>query len=118
DNLHLHRALILLDCCPKTFPGATGIGKDEMAMDPTKALVADIGGTHARFAIADLEDMKLFHVAALPSASFDSLQEAARTYLASAPVQPGRACFGLAAPLTGETVQMTNLPWSFTREEL
>ncbi len=93
-------------------------GKVEMAADPTKALVADIGGTHARFAIADLGDLSIRHAATLPSRSFDSLQEAVRAYLDGCPVRPGRAAFGLAAPLSGETIRMTNLPWSFTRREL
>lgn len=81
-------------------------------------LVADIGGSNARFAIADADRRVLQEFASLPSASFASLQEAAETYLATASSRPARASFALAAPLSGETIRMTNLPWSFTREEL
>lgn len=83
-----------------------------------KTLVADIGGSNARFAIADPLTLALEDLVSLPSASFSSLQDAARTYLASTRARPSRACFAIAAPLAGDTIRMTNRPWSFTREEL
>ncbi len=89
-----------------------------MATASSTALVADIGGTNARFAIADLETFALRETAALRSASFASLQDAVQAYLASVSIRPDRACLALAGPVTGEQIRLTNLPWTFTRDEL
>lgn len=89
-----------------------------MTMHSRKALVADIGGTNARFAIADIDTLIIDHFAAYPSTSFPSLQAAVEPYLATIPHRPALACFAIAAPVSGETLRLTNLPWTFTRDEL
>lgn len=89
-----------------------------MIEDDRWALVADIGGSNARFAIADPESLKLARRASLPSASFSSLQEAVKAYLESIPERPSVAGFAVAGPIIGDRLRMTNLPWSITRREL
>src|SRR5690606_6712863 len=83
-----------------------------------KVLVGDIGGSNARFAVADPDSLRLEHFRALPSRQFASLQEAVRRYLYETGIRVTTASFAIAAPLAEETIRMTNLPWSFTREEL
>ena len=87
-------------------------------MTRRQALVGDIGGTNARFAIADLDTLSLERVAAHPCRDFASLEDALRAYLATLPRTPARACLAVAAPLRSETVRMTNLNWTFTAASL
>lgn len=78
-------------------------------------LVADIGGTHARFA---LSDGGLHSVLSLPSKDFASLADAAKAYLAKVDAKPARGAFAVAGPVGEAKVVLTNLGWSFSREEL
>jgi glucokinase len=79
------------------------------------ALVADIGGTHARFGLAAGSEVE--GVATLRCADYASLGAAARSYLeqADAPAPP-RAAFAIAGPVQGDLVRMTNHVWSFSTE--
>lgn len=84
------------------------------------ALVGDIGGTNARFALTDTAAAgpRLQHQMTFPTAEFASLQQAARHYLRSVDVAPGRACLAVACPVGGEEIRLTNRTWAFNREEL
>lgn len=84
------------------------------------ALVADIGGTNARFALVDTaaDAPHLLQAATLENARFDSLQAAARHYLASVDARPARAAFAVACPVSDDTIRLTNRDWSCTREDL
>ncbi|MGT2467459.1 glucokinase [Mesorhizobium atlanticum] len=82
------------------------------------ALVADIGGTNARFAIADIDELTIDHFAAFRCDMFPSLQAAIKAYLDCIPHRPPLAGFAIAGPVSGETIRMTNLPWSFSRKDL
>jgi len=87
-------------------------------MTTRQALVGDIGGTNARFALADPHTLCIERFAAYPCRSFTSLEEALRGYLATLPTMPLRACLAVAAPLRAEMVRMTNLNWTFTADSL
>ena len=84
------------------------------------ALVADIGGTNARFALADpaAQVAEPLHAQALRTADFASLQHAASHYLQSAGVRPRRAVIAVASPVDGDEIRLTNRAWSCSREEL
>ena len=83
-------------------------------------LIADIGGTNARFALTDprLPDAALMHVRSLPNALFASLQHAAEHYLADVGAAPRRAAIAVASPVAGDEIRLTNRAWSFSRAEL
>jgi glucokinase len=87
-------------------------------MTTRKALVGDIGGTNARFAIADLDTLSVDRVLVHPCRDFASLEDALVAYLATLPELPARACLAVAAPLRSETIRMTNLDWTFTTDSL
>jgi glucokinase len=76
-------------------------------------IVADVGGTNARFArVAD--DGTLVGVAHLPSARFDGIEPALDAYLTSAGINPGEVdavALAVAGPVDGDTALLTNLPW-------
>ncbi|MFZ2100665.1 MAG: glucokinase, partial [Oricola sp.] len=79
------------------------------------ALIGDISGTHARFAICDIDELTIAHFAVFQTSMFPSLPEAVAHYLESVPVRPDIAGFSVAAPLDGDAITMTNCPWAFTR---
>ncbi len=75
------------------------------------ALVGDIGGTNARFAIADLDTLGLTDFAVLSGADFPTLADAANAYLARHKIRPRQAALAIAASIIGDTIQFTNSPW-------
>jgi glucokinase len=87
---------------------------------PNLALIADIGGTNARFALTDLAAARpaIQHAQSLPTADYASLQHAAEHYLASAGARPTRAAFAVASPVGADEIRLTNRAWSFSRREL
>ncbi|HYD29820.1 MAG TPA: glucokinase [Azospirillaceae bacterium] len=82
--------------------------------DAAPFLVADIGGTNARFGLTGPGG--LAHSRVLACADFPTLEDAARAYLADAApaVPPRQAAFAIAGPVTGDLIQMTNHAWTFT----
>ncbi|MGH8075577.1 MAG: glucokinase [Lysobacter sp.] len=83
-------------------------------------LIADIGGTNARFALTDPAAVtpQLLQSQSLENADFASLQHAAEHYLQSVGVQPRRAAIALACPVNTDDIRLTNRAWSFSRNEL
>lgn len=82
-------------------------------------LVGDIGGTNARFAWWPAADAPLERVATLPCAEFASLGEAMRRYLADQGLPTPRECaIGIANPVAGDRIKMTNHHWSFSISDL
>lgn len=78
-------------------------------------LLGDIGGTNARFGWQTVEDAPITHVQVLPCAEHGSLLAAAQTYLnAQGFSSPPCAAFGIANPVTGDEVAMTNHHWKFS----
>lgn len=88
--------------------------------DSQTTLVADIGGTNARFALAEPgpERPLLHDMQNLPAADFASLQQAAGHYLDSVGQRPQRAAMAVACPVAGDDIRLTNRAWSFNRNEL
>ncbi len=84
------------------------------------ALIGDIGGTNARFALADLKSdaPKILHEDTYTDAGFHSLRDAARHYLDSTGVKPERAALAVASPIEGDRITLTNRDWSFDRDTL
>ncbi len=78
-------------------------------------LLGDIGGTNARFGWQDSENAPITHVQVLPCAEHASLLAAAQTYLNHLGFgAPPCAAFGIANPVTGDQVAMTNHHWKFS----
>lgn len=84
---------------------------------PYPRLLADIGGTNARFALETapgvLEDIDV-----LPCKDYATLGEAIRHYLAQVGTRAvHHAAIGIATAITGDEVRMTNHHWAFSIEE-
>jgi glucokinase len=95
-------------------------GRDRrVSMDSTTypRLVGDVGGTNARFAWIAAPGASITDVATLPCADHPSLEAAAQHYLAGLKRPGPRWCaIGIANPVVGDRVQMTNHDWSFSIE--
>jgi glucokinase len=80
-------------------------------------LIADIGGTNARFALLEGEQRRDEQV--LACADYPDLVSAIEHYLlgagASAPThRPREGAFAIAGPVTGDVIRMTNHVWQFS----
>src|SRR5262245_53588162 len=78
-------------------------------------LLGDIGGTNARFAMQFAPGEKLTEPRTLATAAHRNMKEAVEAYLAEdgAP-RPRWGAFGMANPVIGDRVTMTNHDWSFS----
>ncbi|MGH8191789.1 MAG: glucokinase [Rhodanobacteraceae bacterium] len=84
------------------------------------ALIGDIGGTNARFALTDLEakEPRILKEQTLTDQGFHSLREAAQHYLDEVGASPERAALAVASPVTRDEITLTNRDWSFKRGDL
>lgn len=86
-----------------------------MAELPLHAIVADIGGTNARFSRVCLADLTLDHVAVFACANFASLADALSHYQQQQGLQGiTHVAIAIACPVTSDTVSMTNFHWQFS----
>lgn len=90
------------------------ISKDDVLAGAT-ALVADIGGTNARFALASQGLLDSASVQVLPCDDFDNLDHAVNHYLAQQQVSVEHACMAFACPVSGDSISMTNNHWAFDK---
>lgn len=82
-------------------------------------LVADIGGTHARFALASRDRHTVENVIHLLCADYAGPAEAIAEYLRRVGAgRPELAAIAIAAPVTGDRIRLINNPWSFSRAAL
>lgn len=84
-------------------------------MRVTELVAVDIGGTHARFALADVADgrvMSLGEAVTLKTAEHASLQTAWEAFGAQVgrPL-PRAAAIAIACPTSGDVLKLTNNPW-------
>ncbi len=78
-------------------------------------LVADIGGTNARFALADWRGKELSQPLNLLVSDYSDIIPACREYLDRIKgTHPSRACIAVACPVWGDRVSLTNNNWSFS----
>lgn len=102
-------------------PGPTSTASNEEAA-PYPWLLADIGGTNARFAWVAGPGQAVAHARTLPVAAQDGPLEAARSYLAGlssslgpAHAVPRSAAWAVATAIVGDEVALTNAGWRFSR---
>jgi glucokinase len=78
-------------------------------------LLADIGGTHARFAWQSARGSGIQDVRVIPCAHHAGLASAMRAYMhACGHAIPDECAIAIATPVTGDQVRMTNRAWSFS----
>ncbi|MEK7265881.1 MAG: glucokinase, partial [Pseudomonadota bacterium] len=78
-----------------------------------RVLVADIGGTNARFALAAIDSsaVSIGAMHAFRAEDYETIRDAANAFLEAVQEKPKLACFAVAGPITDEVVEFTNSPW-------
>ena len=90
-------------------------------MTDTELVVADIGGTHARFALARMREgnVEVEPPVTLATADYRGLADAWRAFgERCARTLPRCAAFAVAGPVRGDTVRMTNGFWQFDKRAI
>ena len=85
-------------------------------------ILADVGGTNARFALSRQGDPSLRHVTYLRCADFESFHDAFESFLARLPVDEQDAnhelSLSVAGPVNDRIVKVSNNPWQFRKDHL
>ncbi|GAA1300807.1 hypothetical protein Psi02_27750 [Planotetraspora silvatica] len=83
-------------------------------------LVADVGGTNARFGLVTRRGGPPEHVAVLNVAEYRGLSDAVAAYIAdhAGGVRPGAACLAIAGPVEDDRYRLTNAGWSGSVDDL
>jgi glucokinase len=84
--------------------------------DAYPALIADIGGTNARFALMQEDGSYVSKV--LQCADYRDVIGAARAFLETVDEKPRHGAFCVATAVTGDRVSLTNNSWSFSIEDV
>jgi glucokinase len=88
----------------------------------TELVAADIGGTHARFAVAQVEDgrvVELGEVLTLKTGDYPGLAEAWEAFSAHFGRRlPRAAALAFAYPVENDLPQLTNMPWGIDARTL
>lgn len=91
------------------------------------ALLGDIGGTNARFALTTPGAIAPHAIHSLPCADYSGPVAAIRDYLTRIGIggpgsdngkSPREVCLAFACPVHNERIAMTNNPWRFTRQDV
>ncbi|UAK23526.1 glucokinase [Sphingomonas nostoxanthinifaciens] len=88
-------------------------GRDDDAAG-SPGVVADIGGTNARFATATKDasgKITLENRVTLRTADFPSFESAFQNYAAGLATPPSEGVFALASPINSDEIKLTNNPW-------
>ncbi|HEX5420036.1 MAG TPA: glucokinase [Gammaproteobacteria bacterium] len=82
-------------------------------------LIADIGATNTRCALLD-EKGRILAPETFRNDGFPGLEDVLRAYLANrrSGDRPKRAALAIAAPILGDSVEMTNRGWAFSQAQL
>lgn len=87
--------------------------RDDTQTRKFPVLLADIGGTNARFSILESPDAELVHFPDARTADFASVEEAVdRCVFSSTTVRPASAVLAVAGPIRGNEVPLTNCSWT------
>lgn len=81
-------------------------------------LIADVGATTTRCAIALPGRRKTEHLKVVANSDFESLEDVLGGFLASLPSRPAMGALAIAAPIYGDDVRMINRNWTFNRLQL
>ena len=82
-------------------------------------LVADIGGTNIRLAIASATN-EITEIATYQCAKFNNLIDVICLYISEKQLENKclNACLAIACPVDNDFISMTNLPWQFSQKDL
>ncbi len=81
--------------------------------------MGDVGGTNARFALLEAADAQPSQVVTYSVADYTNIDGAMTAYLEQVKgPRPSQGAVGIANPIVGDFLRMTNSPWAFSIEAL
>jgi glucokinase len=83
-------------------------------------LAGDVGGTHARLALVELDGRgaRVTRDGRYRSRDYPGLTPIVRRFYEEVGSRPDRACFGIACPVVGDDCITPNLPWTINARKL
>lgn len=90
-------------------------------MDSVKrsGLLGDVGGTNIRLAWQEHPDAPIERIRVFPCAEFPGIEQAINSYLQLEGLpSPHQCAIGIANPVTGDLIRMTNHSWCFSQAQL
>lgn len=87
----------------------------------SQLVAVDVGGTNARFALAELDAGRVVHLGdacTLPTAAYDGLPSAWQEFARLAGPLPRAASIALAAPVQADEIKLTNNRWVIRPDRL
>ena len=85
------------------------------------ALIADLGGTNARFALVPIHQYEPLEVRVLPCENYENFFDAAADYIQNCSVDMDdidAVVLAIAGPVNQPVIRFSNNPWQFTRSEV
>ncbi|MBX4963439.1 glucokinase [Rhizobium binae] len=82
------------------------------------AIVGEIGPTHSRFAVADIDETTMDHYVVLRTDDFDTIELIIDAYLDSLPHRPGRLSLAVAGDVVDGQARLFHRPWNFKAKQL
>ena len=80
-------------------------------------LMGDVGGTNARFAVQEAPGAQPTQVVTYPVVDYPNFDDCLEAYVAQLTcARPREAAVGIANPIVGDHVRMTNFHWAFSIE--
>jgi len=83
-----------------------------------QALVADIGHTNMRFALADIDELTIRDFAIMSTPMFSGAGEALEAYLRTVPDRPSMVAVSVAGPVAEGRARLSRSIWSFAVEDI
>lgn len=74
-------------------------------------LVADLGGTHIRFALSDTDDCALHSIEKFTIRDYENIEHLLQVYLREKSASIEACCIAVAGPIVDQSVKMTNTDW-------
>ena len=82
------------------------------------SLIADVGGTNARFALVEVGSLNPTLVVNLAVEDFPNIDDAIEAYLKQIGSDvPERVCIAIACPTHLDMISMTNSGWKFSKSD-
>lgn len=93
--------------------------KNQANIENLSTLVADIGGTNARFAIVAPGSTDLLDLIEFPCKEFENIDVALKEYLDGLRgIRPDRVCLAVPGPVEKDAIRLVNSHWYFSQQKL
>ncbi|MDY6960632.1 MAG: glucokinase [Pseudomonadota bacterium] len=82
------------------------------------AIAGEVGPTHVRFALIDMDELRLDHFVNFRCGDFTSIEQALASYLRSLPAHPDVLSLAVAGTVDNDRASVLGSGWHFTRRHL